>query len=302
MNLDHVVSRRFEPTEQDYHFRDSLLYALSLGMGSDPLDTDELPYVFEAMPGRPQQVVPSQAVILGWIPFWQDDPATGIDWQRILHGEERIRIHRPLRPGGRVRAHHRIVGVQDKGAGRGALLQMDTELVDRDSGERIASLESLQFMRGDGGCGDWGQLASPLPPMNDADTPCATREYATSLQSALLYRAASQDWMPVHADPAVAAAAGFDRPIAHGLNNMGRACRAILKSLAPGAPERLRYIAGRWVSPGLPGDTVRVDVFRCANTAAGGGTSCAATALRFCVTAVERNVRLIDRGICELAN
>ncbi|HSW18862.1 MAG TPA: MaoC family dehydratase N-terminal domain-containing protein, partial [Ramlibacter sp.] len=167
MNLDYVVSRQFEPTDQDYDFRDSLLYALSLGMGSDPLDLDELPYVFDDLPGRPQQVVPTQAVTLGWIPFWQDDPATCIDWRRILHGEERIRIHRPLRPQGRVRAHHRIVGVQDKGAGRGALLQMDTELADRDTGERIATLESVHFMRGDGGCGSWGEMASPLPVLDD---------------------------------------------------------------------------------------------------------------------------------------
>lgn len=295
MNLEHALSRRFAPCDQDYGFRDSLLYALSLGIGSDPLDADELPYVFEALPGRPQQVVPTQAAVLGWIPFWQDDPAAAIDWRRILHAEVRIRTHRPLAPAGCVRAHHRIAGMDDKGVGRGALLQMDTELVDRGSGERIASLESLQLMRGDGGCGHWGQVAAPLPPLDVAQPAAAVLEYATTRQAALLYRAASQDWMPVHADPAVAQAAGFDQPISHGLNNLGVACRAILKTFAPGAPQRLRYFAGRWVAPGIPGDTLRVEMFESTRAPAG-------ASIRFRVTAVERGIRLIDRGICELSD
>ena len=46
MNLQHVVARSFDATDQDYDTRDTLLYALALGLGSDPLDDDELPYVY----------------------------------------------------------------------------------------------------------------------------------------------------------------------------------------------------------------------------------------------------------------
>jgi acyl dehydratase len=79
--------------------------------------------------------------------------------------------------------------------------------------------------------------------------------------------------------------------ISHGLNNLGIACRAILKTCVPGAPQRVRAMGVRFVAPGLPGDTVRVEIF------AGDGRN-----LRFRATAVERGVRLLDRGTCELRN
>jgi hypothetical protein len=51
MNLDHVMTHALAPVEQSYDWRDAALYALSIGIGDDPLDEDELLYVFE---GRPQ--------------------------------------------------------------------------------------------------------------------------------------------------------------------------------------------------------------------------------------------------------
>jgi acyl dehydratase len=293
VNLDHVVRRVFAPTNHDYQVRDSLLYALALGFGQDPLDPDELPYVYQGLAGTPQRVVPSQAVILGWQPFWHDDPAAGIDWKHIVHGEQHLRLCAPLPASGRVQTRHRVSGVRDKGPGRGAILQVDTELVDRTSGVRLAQLSSLQFLRGDGGCGQWGDpadAAPALPPIDDASRPTATVDYATSPQAALLYRAVSRDWMPIHVDPGVARDAGFERPISHGLNNLGLACRAILKLRARGRPEAMRTLAARFVRPGLPGDTVRVELFDGDEPGR----------VRFRANALERDVVLLDRGVCEL--
>lgn len=290
MDLAHVASLRFADVEAEHTQRDSLLYALSLGFGQDPLDAQELPYVYEALPDRSLRVVPTQAVILGWQPFWQDDPKAAIDWQRIVHGEEHVRLHAPLPVALRLRAAHRLVSVQDKGAGRGALLQIDTELFDRDRGTHLASLSSVQFLRGDGGCGSWGTPTTPtLPVIGDTLQPFACVDLATTPQAALLYRVASRDWMPIHADPGIARAAGFERPISHGLNNLGLACRAVLRRCAAAEPQRVRAIAVRFVNPGLPGDTVRVELFD-------GG----AGRVQFRATAVERGVRLLDRGLCLL--
>src|SRR5271155_5817588 len=111
MNVGYVVNRRFEPIIQSYDARDSALYALSLGVGDDPLDEDELPYVFE---GRDPRVVPSQCVTLGWPRFWHDEPEAAIAWRRILHGEQNFILHRPLPLQGTVRAEYRIVAVEDK--------------------------------------------------------------------------------------------------------------------------------------------------------------------------------------------
>jgi len=286
MNLQHVIARRFEPTYQSWDWRDAALYALGLGMGDDPLDEDELAYVYE---GRDQRIVPSMCVTLGWPPLWIAEHDTGIAWTQVLHGEQRFELHRPLPAHGSIRADHRVSAVADKGPARGALLYFDTELFDTATGERLASLRATDFLRGDGGCGSHGTPPGGLAGLDVDTPPVASIDYRTSGQAALLYRLVSRDYMPIHADPVIARDAGFDKPISHGLNTMGLACRAILKRFAPGRPERLKAMAVRFVAPAYPGDTIRIEMF------AGGD------AIRFRAWAVERHVLVLDRGECRLA-
>lgn len=305
MNLQAVVQRRFAPVEQAWDARDTALYGLSLGLGSNPLDPRELPFVYEGPRGDGLRALPTLAMTLAWPAFWQDEPALAIDWVRIVHGEQHVRWHRPLPAAGRVIGRHRLRAVQDKGAGRGAVLHLDTELEDAQGGQALASIRQVHFLRGDGGCGHWGEAPPGCEPLAEQAQPDEVVELATPPQAALLYRLASRDLMPIHADPAVAREAGFPRPILHGLNTLGLAARAILWSRlgrapdqpdgAPdGAPDeapdaaRLRALSARFVQPGLPGDTVRVELFR--------GTQ----GLRFRARAVERGVLLLDRGSCEL--
>ncbi len=285
MNLAHVLARRFDPIEQHHDWRDAALYALGLGFGSDPLDEDELPYVYE---GRAQRVVPSRCVTMGWAPLWQAEPETGIDWVRIVHGEQRFELHRPLPLEATIVALHSIRAVEDKGVGRGAVLHVDTRLVDAGSGAHLASLCSTQFLRGDGGCGSHGTPLAPLPPAPTAMQPTSHIDCPTTPQSALLYRLVSRDLMPIHADPVVARRAGFERPISQGLNVMGLACRAILKRHAPGHPERLRSLAVRFASPAYPGETIRVELFDKGER------------IGFRARALERDVIVLDRGDCRL--
>lgn len=288
MNLNHVASRPFAPVEQRWDARDSALYALSLGMGSDPVDPLELPYVYEGRSGHDLRAVPTLAMTLAWPPFWQDDPATGIDWVRIVHGEQHVHWHRPVPTAGHVIGRHRLRAVEDKGPGRGAVLHFETLLAEAATGAPLADIRQVQFLRGDGGCGSWGEAPPPCDPLPADAVADDTVDIATLPQNALLYRLASHDMMPIHADPATAREAGFERPISHGLNTMGLAARAILRRLAPGAPERLRQLSVRFVSPGLPGDTVRVELFH------------GAEGLRFRARALERGVWLLDRGRCVL--
>jgi acyl dehydratase len=286
MNLDHVVARRFAPIHQSYDWRDSAFYALGLGMGDDPLDEDELAYVYE---GRDQRAVPSMSVTLGWPPLWIAEPETGIAWTKALHGEQRLTLHRPVPVSGSIRADHLVSAVEDKGP-RGALLYFDTELFDAGSGERLASLRATEFLRGDGGCGNYGLPPAATTPIGSDAKPSATVTYRTPHQAALLYRLVSRDYMPIHADPAVAREAGFERPISHGLNTLGLACRAILKRYAPGHPERVTTLAARFVAPAFPGDTIRIDMFEDGDV------------VRFRAWAAERQTMVIDRGECGLFN
>jgi hypothetical protein len=286
MNLQHVIARRFEPTYQSWDWRDAALYALGLGIGDNPLDEDELVYVYE---GRDQHAVPSMCVTLGWPPLWIADPQTGIAWTQVLHGEQRFELYRPLPAQGSIRADHRVSAVADKGSGRGALLYFNTELFDTTTGERLASLRATDFLRGDGGCGSYGTPPNVLAGLDVHAPPIASIDYRTSGQAALLYRLVSRDYMPIHADPVIARNAGFDKPISHGLNTMGLACRAILKLFAPSRPERLVAMAVRFVSPAFPGDTIRIETFEGSN------------AICFKAWAVERQVLVLDRGECRLA-
>ncbi len=285
MNLEYVRGLVFAPILHSYDARDSALYALSLGVGDDPLDEDELPYVYE---GRGSLAVPSQCVTLGWPRFWHREPEAGIAWRRVLHGEQSFRLNRPLASAASLRAEPRIVAVEDKGAQRGAIVYTARDLFDANNGEALAELRSVEFLRDDGGAGGFGQTLRLTRPLDTEKAPSATQDYRTSKQAALLYRQASRDYMPIHADPDIAREAGFPRPILHGLNTFGLACRAALKLYAPRRPGRIAAMAARFTAPAFPGETIRVELFE---TTEG---------LRFRAVALERGAIVLDRGEIEL--
>ncbi len=286
MNLEFVRRLRFEPIVQHYDVRDSALYALSLGIGDDPLDEDELPFVYE---GRGFRTVPSQCVTLCWPPFWHKEPAAQINWRRILHGEQRFALNRPLPTQAAVRGRLRVEAVEDKGPSRGAIVYTAQDLVDADSGDPLAKLLSAEFLRDEGGSGGFGAPPTLTQPIETIGEPTAVVDYRTSRQAALLYRQASRDYMPIHADPDIAREGGFERPISHGLNTFGLACRAALKTFAPGRPENLFSMAVRFAAPAYPGDTIRIELFATAHGA------------RFRARALERNALILDRGEVQLA-
>jgi acyl dehydratase len=83
----------------------------------------------------------------------------------------------------------------------------------------------------------------------------------TLAQAALIYRLSGDD-NPLHVDPAAARAAGFPRPILHGLCTLGVATRAILRGCCDNDPARLAAIHGRFTAPVFPGDVLRTDIWR----------------------------------------
>jgi len=266
MTIDghHLRSRRFADVTQSVEPRDAALYALSLGVGSDPLDPDVLPFVYEGAPGG-LRVLPTLAVVLGYPGFWARDCDTGIDWMRLLHGEQRLTVHRPLPTGVPLVGRNRVTHVVDKGAGRGALVVVHRALEDT-CGTRYAEMQQVMFCRGDGG---WsarpGQASDEplpaLPPVPQDRAPDAVYEQRTRPEAALLYRLLA-DPNPLHADPAVARAAGFERPILHGLASYGIACHAVVRCCAGNDPARLRSLDLRFTAPVYPGETLRTELWR----------------------------------------
>ncbi|MFI5041131.1 MAG: MaoC family dehydratase, partial [Acidimicrobiales bacterium] len=76
----------------------------------------------------------------------------------------------------------------------------------------------------------------------------------------LLYRL-SGDRNPLHSDPAFARAAGFERPILHGLCTYGITGRALLHGLCGSDPARFVSMTGRFSRPVLPGDDLTVSIW-----------------------------------------
>lgn len=261
LDYDKIKNWPQPDVEQTYAPRDTLLYALGVGVAMDnPVPEDDLEFVYEGVDGRSLLALPTMAVNLGIGPFWMQDPETGIDWQKILHGEQYLRLHRPLPAGGRIVARHSIDEIYDKGAAKGAIAYVRREISDADSGEPLASLVAAVFMRGNGGFGGGSEGAPKPHPIPDRAAD-AVLDLATRPELAYTYRL-SGDYNPLHVDPAVAAAAGFPKPIFHGLGTYGVAGRALLKLLCDNDPARLRAMNCRFASPVFPGETIRTEIWR----------------------------------------
>lgn len=277
MKLQALTGRNFGSISHPYSARDTMLYALSVGAGADPLDPVDL--LFTTQKGL--VALPTMSCILASPGFWVSDPELEIDFVRFLHGEQAIELYKPLPPEGEVHGSYRVIGVKDRGAEKGATMWFEKLLKD-DGGDTIAAVRSTYMLRGDGGCGDHGEALEAAPPLPDR---AADRviEIPTLARQALIYRL-NGDYNPLHSDPEVAAKAGFDRPIMHGLGTMGIVCHALVRTFAGGDPARVSAMSQRFSKPFFPGETIALECFE------EGGT------IRFRAKAVERGEVVLDLG------
>ena len=269
---------------QRLRWQDTALYALSLGCGQDPMDEGDLRFVTE---GPAMRALPSMAVVLGYPGFWLRDPRTGVDAVRLVHGEQAVEIHAALPVEGEVIGRSRVTGLVDRGEGKGALLYSERVILDAATGAKLATLEQTTFLRGDGGFGGpSGPVRKAAPEPEGA--PDLILDLPTRPETALLYRL-NGDHNPLHSDPAVAAKAGFPRPILHGLATFGVVGRALLRGAYDGDPARFGRMECRFSAPVFPGETIRTEIWRLRDGAA------------FRARAVERDVVVVGNGRLRLA-
>ncbi|WP_075219270.1 MaoC/PaaZ C-terminal domain-containing protein [Acuticoccus yangtzensis] len=230
-------------------WRDCIIYALGLGYGMDPMDEEELAFVDETK----LKVMPAIANVLAMAPHWMSRPGTSVDYSRIVHGEQAVRILRPLEAGRTVTAKTRVTDVADKG--KGGLIVTERTIVDAETGEAHAVVRQSAYSRGQGGFGR-KQTTAPLAaePIPER-APDRTVTLATLPGQALIYRL-SGDYNPLHSDPASAARSGFPRPILHGMATFGMACRALMRALCGNDPARVLAQEGRFSAPVVPGETL----------------------------------------------
>jgi acyl dehydratase len=255
---DKVMAKVETDLPFSYTDKDAILYALGIGMGRDPLDPRELPYVYEQ--GAPLRTVPTLATVLVPEMF---PVGLGWDYSQILHSEQRLRLYRPLPAEADLLINKRVVDVFDRGPKLGALVLLEAE-------GRLASDDTALFnmgctivARGDGGFGGPNGKGVPphRPPRREPDLSC---DIETRADQALLYRLTG-DRNPLHADPATAGKVGFERPILHGLCTFGIACRAVLQTICDYDYTLIEEFDARFSSPVYPGDTITTDMWQDGN-------------------------------------
>jgi acyl dehydratase len=243
-------SQTFTWTDRDY-----LLYALALGCGSNPTDEASLPFVYE----RRLKVIPTLPTILAWI-VQPTFASLGAHVDFALHSGQKIEIHRALSEPTTVAVTGRVVGVQDKGRERGAVIVMRQDVTSARDGAAIATLTTICFARDCGGCGSGGEAAVAPHPVPSREPDQRVR-YPIRRDAALLYRLTG-DRNPLHADPEAARFGGFTQPILHGLCTFGMTSRAVLEHVAAWEPDRVASHEARFTAPVYPGDTLEVALWR----------------------------------------
>lgn len=276
INLAHLLDYPIKPVRHHYTRQDMALYALSLGAGQNPLAEDALAYCVAERPDF--KTLPCAAVVLGHPGFWLGAADTGVDALRLVHGEQGIVWHQRLPAEGALLGHTRVTHIVDKGVGKGALLYSEKKLTD-EAGTLLATTMSTTFLRGDGGFG--GPSGPVSPPHSMPEGPPLHRFMVLTRPEQALYYRLNGDANPLHADPVVAAKAGFKQPILHGLCTLGVVFLPLLAHFVRHQTARAESLKVRFVNPVYPGETLAVDVWPDGS---------------FSATALERNVLVLNHG------
>ena len=263
-----------------YREKDAMLYALGIGIGQDAKNDHELAFVLES---RGPKTLPTLASML--VPD-RILAESGIDFSRLLHRAQSMVVYRPLPASAEMLADQKVSSVWDRGRDRGTEITLSTELRRARDETVICTLESVVIARGDGGFG-----GPPPPPRHPQRSPGREPDfiahYATRPEQALLFRL-SGDFNPLHADPAVARKAGFEKPILHGRCTYGIACHAILATVCDYDYTLIREFGVRFSAPVYPGDVVTTEMWQNGDT------------VQFRARVASRDTTVLSEGRCVL--
>ena len=256
INLDVALGAELEPVEFSWTSSDVQLYQLALGAGHDPMDANELRYLTDGSP----QVLPTFSSVAASFHMTEPPkvsfPGIEIELSRVLHASEAVTVPAPLPPSGSARATTRITEIWDKG--KAAVIWNETTVTDPTGAVLWRTKRSI-FARGEGGFGgDRG-------PSSTAAAPDRAPDYEIDIpvlpQQALLYRLCG-DRNPLHSDPGFAAAAGFPRPILHGLCTYGMTCKALVDTMLDADTTRVASYGARFAGVVFPGETLRASIWK----------------------------------------
>ena len=280
IDYEKVMSLETKNQEFSYSDRETMLYGLGIGFGKDPLNDEELKFVYE----RDLKTVPSMATVVSWGAGNMRE--SGINYLLVLHGEQRLKMHEPLPHSADILVDSSVKGVFDKGKEKGALIITETDIKLKENENLLCTLSSTTFARGDGGFGgpSDGAPEPHLIPERKSDDEFSAD---TEPNQALIYRL-SGDRNPLHSDPEIAKAAGFDVPILHGLCTYGTACRTIISNVCDYDSTLIEEFNVRFSSPVYPGEKISTEIWKDDNV------------ISFRCWVRDRNVMVLNNGKCVL--
>jgi NAD(P)-dependent dehydrogenase (short-subunit alcohol dehydrogenase family)/acyl dehydratase/putative sterol carrier protein len=244
-----AVGKKLGPFTKQYTWKDAVLYAMGVGAGFDDLE-----YCYE----KDLKVIPSFSIAAIFDFLSHVGIESNVNLAGILHGEQELIFHNPIPPEGTLTTEGQITHYYDKGEGKGALVVAESN-THHANGQKLYTSIMTVFGRLDGGFG--GENA-PKKEIRFPDRgPDFVVTAATMPNQPLLYRL-SGDVFQLHVDSDFAKASGFKKPIMHGLCSHGFACRALIKSLIPGLPEKARRMACRFSKPLYPGDPIETRIWK----------------------------------------
>jgi acyl dehydratase len=279
INYDEIMSLKSEDIDVSYTDKQSILYSLGVGLGNDPMNLDELKYVYE----NSQLALPSMATN-----FQYYHPLllkSNLNFIMVVHGEQRLSLMNPIPVSGEFLMNMKVINCFDKGAAKGAIIETETTVRLKKDDMPICKLISTTFARGDGGFG--GKDAPPSKKIILDGNPDITHEVSTKLDQALIFRL-SGDFNPLHSDPSFAKVAGFPRPILHGLCTYGVACRSLVASICNNDVKKLKRFDCRFSSPVFPGETIITEMWKKDNI------------VNFQSKVKERDQIILKNGECEV--
>ncbi|XP_039041832.1 enoyl-CoA hydratase 2, peroxisomal-like [Hibiscus syriacus] len=267
-NPELVLAHKFSEEIITYTERDVAVYALGVGAcGRDAVDTGELKYVYDENGQQFIKVLPTFSTLfsLGVLPQICSMPGLQFDKRLVLHGQQYIEIYKPLPANATIHSKVTVAGLHDKG--KASVLEIETRSYKKESGELLSLNRTSVFLRGAGGFSDPSKpFTYSNYPVNQTSMkipktqPFAAFEDCTQPSQALLYRL-SGDYNPLHSDPMIGKAAGFSRPILHGLCTLGFAVRAIIKCICRGDPDMIKNIFARFLLHVYPGEALITEMW-----------------------------------------
>jgi len=253
LNYERIMAYNPGDIAVRYSKNDSIFYALSIGIGMDPIDAGQLKYVYE----KNLKAFPAMASSLGWMGRLTD-PEYGIDARMVVASDLGVELHAPLPAEGELVSRPRVKEIVDKGAGNAAIIQFERDLFDR-GGTKLATIRSSILARNHGGFG--GKVTTlPEPHAVPDRAPDITCDLPTPPNLALLFRL-NGDTNPIHVDPDQAKAAGFQRPLLHGAASYGIAAHALMRAVTGYRTERFVSMEARFARPVFPGETLRTEMW-----------------------------------------